>query len=253
MKRLSAIILIIILCLSTTLSLAESKDGITFRNIPWESSIDDVLAILKKEFGKNITYKSEFERTRVGDESYYVIHYKFEIPDLKVAGFPVTCDYDDNYPNLELFFIPNLDESKSSYSQDQGRLIGAKYPYISSEKLSFNSMSAELEKKLNGIYGNAENRYGEDWSKKWTKDDAYILGDTEDQAIRYKQGIITITTYEPGGCSLFYVYSSETIKSEHTIISDIHKREQEEKWEREQREREEQQKKEEEERGTDGL
>ena len=52
MKRLTAIICVIVLCLSTALSLAstEIKDDISFRNIPWESSIDEVLATLKKEF-----------------------------------------------------------------------------------------------------------------------------------------------------------------------------------------------------------
>ena len=260
MKRLTAIICVIVLCLSTALSLAstEIKDDISFRNIPWESSIDEVLATLKKEFGKNITYESEFIKTRVGNEYCYVIRYVFEIPELKVAGFPVGGEHSRIYTDpksLELFFIPELDASQTSFSQEKGRLVGAKYPYIYSNEMNFSSLSAELEKKLDGLYGSAEELYADEgyWRRQWTKGDAYILGDTMEKSESIKQGILTITTYVPGGCSLFYAYFPESILAECEIITNVYQREQQEKREQEQKQREEQKEKEEQERGTDGL
>lgn len=260
MKRISVLTLVVILCSLFIMPsvFAESNEEITFRGIPWESSVDDVLSTLKKEFSKGMIANSEFRNMKVGDEHIYVIHYEIKASGLKVAGFPVKGDrYSDNI-NLELFFLPNFDESKSSVSEKEGKLIGAKYTNIYSDSKSFSSLSTELEKKLCGLYGPVTESYSVKdgyWNKRWTVNNTTVIGDTAEKSVTSSAygGFIKVTTYEPEGCSLFYYYLSPEIIQEAETVGNIYRQNSEEKRKQEEKQRQEQQEKEEKERGTDGL
>ena len=259
MKRISVFALAVMLCLVFLMSSvsADTKEEITFRGIPWESSVEDTLSSLKKEFKSGMISNSEFIQASVADEYTYVIHYNIKAPGLKVAGFPVKGDYITDNINLELFFLAKLDESQSSVSEKEGKLVGAKYVNIYSDSMSFDSLSAELEKKLNGLYGSGRSLSSKDgdWNKEWTVNNASITGDIAKMAVTASGmgGFIKVTTYEPEGCSLFYSYNSPEIRQEAKTVRDVYNHAADEKRQQEEKQRQEQQEKEEKERGTDGL
>ena len=244
MKRIIRSIMCIIAAFTFFSTASADVKEITFRDIPWESSIQDCLTILKKEFGENIEYESTYY------EGSFTIQYRFNIPNLKVAGFPVKGTMEIPNYNLALVFIPNIDENNQSFSTSEGRLIKARYSYIYSNDMSFESVSTELEKKLNGLYGPCQDGGSDKWRKTWEVNDNTVKGWTEmTEGPTTSMGAISITPHIPGGVGLEYSYLPSSIRNDFSILREITNQQSIEKEQEEQRKKEQEEQK----RGTDGL
>lgn len=245
----------------------DNPDGkILFRGIPWGSTVDETLGILKESSSwiKVVSEKRVWKEKFANWPDYVtVISIKVQVPGLAVAGFPTLEDKDG--ANITLYFLPKVPDGYTAYSKSEGSFVAAEYYGIGSlVGKSTNELKQELSKKLDSLYGEND---GETWQKdgicismnevkhrEQVVDMEYEMTRKPTQPIKYKTAYVTI------GYGLVYSNWSESVRKEAEIIQDIdHKEEEREKeeWEQEKREKEqrEQEKKEEEEesRGYDGL
>lgn len=281
MKKAVSLLLLIILLFSTITVYSESngtESEIIFRDIPWGSSIQDALAIIKKTpdsireiDGPKMTTWSFDDFNQIVP----VIYYSIAIPDLKVSGFKVR-DLHGNlvFGNINLYFLPKISGDQKSYSKTEGKLIGAAYCTIvplDSYYGSDEELKNELIKKLNKLYGESNDMVWQGKGAKVTMTavtkeetyvsdrdlsaaaDWYVSGGTQGY---YRESTRTVTI----GYRLTYASATEDIVQDigtlDKIVKEESAREQEEKEQEErERERKEQEKKdkEEENRGYDGL
>ena len=205
MKKIVALLLTVMLLFGISDSIAENTDSkkITFRGIPWGSSIEDTLNILKKEFGDGISVDIEFDEKgfKYAKGTHYfsgpMIKCSLSIPNIKVAGYGIANyttgakrdflgNKDSDYTvisfysqnNIVLYFQPILVDDGTDYSHDEGMLWRADYiafvPIVNGDG---KSMENELIEKLDGLY--SEHTVSENKSNfyVWNKD--YTIKDSE--------------------------------------------------------------------------
>lgn len=247
----------------------KAKGMISFRGIPWESSVSESLDKLRE----SSSYMSTTSEAWLTSEQFVnwpeqvpVIRMGIQISGLSVAGFPAEQNSDGT--NIILYFLPKVSADQNSYSSKEGVLVAAEYYCIGRIKdLEWSEVKKEISKKLSTLYGEQEDDY-------WQKDDACLaIGEvSHDEKVvdKYKQaqrlmsnnpGPMEFTTSSiMDGYSLTYSFWSEAVSKQANIILNIDKQEakrKQDKWEQEREEekrREEEEKEAEEEaRGYDGL
>ena len=281
MKKAVSLLILIILLFSTITVYSESngtESEIIFRDIPWGSSIQDALAIIKKTpdsireiDGPKMTTWSFDDYNQVVP----IIYYSIAIPDLKVSGFKVRDPHGNLvFGNINLYFLPKISADQNNYSKTEGKLIGAEYCNIvplNSYYGSDEELKEELIKKLNKLYGKnndmiwqvngakvtmtavtKEETYVSDRDL-YAAADWYVSGGTQGY---YKESTRTVTI----GYRLIYASATKDIVKDIDTIDRIVKEEsarEQEKMEKEEQERirkeKEEKEKEEESRGYDGL
>ncbi len=157
-------------CLSS--ASADEEKEVTFRGIPWGSTIEECLAILESEFGDKgeTKYFLEFlDFARYDDNHNYwgktgdffetlapkcAIWCSFSVKDypINVAGYAFL---------INLYFLPDYDAEEKTIYEDKGFLIQAEYtlsnknPTSFREKYEQSHQEARLEivSKLDSLYG----------------------------------------------------------------------------------------------------
>ena len=173
MKKIISLVLMVAMMLSIGISsFAEEDLSITFRGIPWGSSPDEAISMIKEELGLDeievsYTKYSSYSLTQYGHEEVSnnikvpVLECKIDIPDLVVAGYMAKGKVVTYYSmfkdlsefekyNIILYFMPVISEDRTTYSlsEHEGALWRAVYPCLVRQ-----TGTTDLYKKLEGLYG----------------------------------------------------------------------------------------------------
>ena len=271
--RLNGVLVILVLS-SAGLSFADT----TWQGIPWGSSISETIEILKQKYGERIAWTVEtgYSDSYLSPFRFYGLRVTLTIPKLEVAGFPVKSysakEYNNgqysvvakgyeavysNANNVVLYFIPQINESGTDFSTEEGRLWAARYVGLKpTDKMSLREMREELKEKIAKLY----NTY---WSDYPSYDDPSHIKYTIEQCragTTYIRLITDSREAEHTGLSLTpgtqysmmavsLVYSDFSLKDEYDKIQAIMDKRKEEN----RKKQEEEKQKEKDKRGTDGL
>ena len=283
MKKCMLVILVIIFMVCIISSTVAEEKEITFRGIPWGSSIEETLNMLKEDLGEEISWKTKVftdydsERKFLEDPDLLKVSRNFgvkicvTVPNLKVAGFEVknftrknrlVKDGNEDYveylssDNIILYFSPVLNEDGISYTTEEGSLFRAEYAgFVPEDGMKPWDMKQELSDKLTTLYGKAEKmRSGSQKSSIWKIGDnsLYLVPAWGKNYDQYRAAIrgdghenILLTSY--------MIYTSNINEEEYNQIMSIKRWAEQEQKENEQKKEQEEKQKERNERGSDGL
>lgn len=170
MKKILALLLLLLLCASACLNaFAEEDTAITFRGLPWGCSPEEAVRLLKEDLGaENIERVSVFNNhypyaiTTHGNKNAYnlpMLSCLVTVNNCMAAGYDIETIF--------LYFLPKISDDQQSYelSETEAALWKASYTLTFPETLSSKDvMVDDLVGKLSSIYGEAETD-----NVKWTK------------------------------------------------------------------------------------